>query len=50
MKSNEMCGWVDSMKDSNEFRSCLLTMVLSGGADLYTHGMTVLQIRNVLDS
>ena len=25
MESNEMCGWADGMKESNEFRSCLLT-------------------------
>lgn len=50
MESNEMCGWADGMKESNEFRSCLLTVVLSARANLCAHRMTTLKIRNVLDS
>lgn len=48
MKNNEMCGWADDMKESNEFRSCLLTVALSRRANMYTHSMTIFKIRNVL--
>lgn len=40
--------WADDMKESNEFRSCLLTMALSGRANLYTHKRTIFKIRTVL--
>lgn len=29
-----MCGWADDMEESHEFRSCLLTRALSGGASV----------------
>lgn len=48
MKSSEVCGWADDMKVSNEFGSCLLTVPLSGRANLYTHRMTIFKIKNVL--
>lgn len=38
VENSEMCGWADDMEESYEFRSCLLTRALSGGASVLPTG------------
>lgn len=47
MKNNEMCGWVDDMKESNEFRSCFLIVALFRRVNMYIYSMIIFKIRNV---
>lgn len=48
MESSEMCGWADDRKESNGFRSCSLTLVLSGAANWGSRGRTALKTGSVL--